>query len=223
VDQELLEENKMQMIFICTKILNAIYNSLDDIPPQLRILFRSIKNFIEEKFGDIDDNSRYYAIGGLFFLRFFVPGLFLPASYGLLDEQPSDSTSRNLALVSKIVQSIGNIAPPGQKEPYLLFIKDFIGEQIPKVCKFYEALMNYHGGENIDPYELPDVALQRARFEVYRAFYKKAKGIKEALQEEYPDDKDYRSQIDAVLLKYGNPPEPPKKKEKKKKKDKGTN
>jgi len=212
-DKELLEENKMQMIFICTKILNAIYKSLDEIPPQLRMLFKSIRDNIEEKFGDVDANSRYYAIGGLFFLRFFVPGLFLPHQYGLLEEEPPEAVARNLALVSKIVQSIGNIAIPGQKEPYLLFIKDFIEEHIQKVCEFYEHLMDYRGTQDVPPYEIPHEALLRARFELYKIFYKKAKQVKEIIERENPDESSkLRGQIDSVLLRYGHPPEVKKKK-----------
>lgn len=54
---------------------------------------------------------------------------------------PNEQSRRQLVLISKIVQSIGNMATPGKKEPYLQFLVGFIEEHIPKVKALYDTLI----------------------------------------------------------------------------------
>jgi len=79
--------------------------------------------------------------------------------------------------------------------------------------------MDYNGNEDVPPYEVPREALLRARFELYKQFFIKAKDVKEMLDNQHPDVANkLRQQIDGVLLKYGHPPEKKVKKKNTKKK-----
>jgi len=112
---EAQEANAYQLQYVCNRILSAIFKSRDQIPYEFLQIFSQIKEEINNKFGDDDPNTIYYAVGGLFFLRFVVPAITAPHVYGLLPNPPSESTQRQLVLIGKVIQSIGNMVLPGKK------------------------------------------------------------------------------------------------------------
>jgi hypothetical protein len=93
---EALEANSYQLQYICNRILNAIFKSKEAIPYEFKKLFCQIKEEINKKFVDENPDTVYYAVGGLFFLRFVVPAITAPHVYGLLPNPPSESTQRQL-------------------------------------------------------------------------------------------------------------------------------
>jgi len=187
LNEEELAQHGMQLKLIISKILRAIYGSIDEIPPQIRYLFNVISQVINEKFGDVEGNVHYWAIGGLFFLRFFVPAIFFPSTYGLLNDLPCVSAGKQFVLISKIIQTITNLAV-NEKEEHLRFLKDFIGEQSVKVKTFYDNLMNMNQGLPYEvPVEIPPVVLATSRNECFNIFSRKLESIKNQLNMNYPD------------------------------------
>jgi hypothetical protein len=76
----------------------------------------------------------------LFFLRFVCPAITAPHVYGLLESPPSVTTQRQLVLITKVIQSIANMQPPGKKEQYMEVMGSFIETSIPRIKKFYDNL-----------------------------------------------------------------------------------
>jgi len=220
-DAEALEANAYQLQYICNRILNAIFKSKDAIPYEFRKLFSQIKEEILEKFEDEDPNTIYYAVGGLFFLRFVVPAITAPHVYGLLPNPPSESTQRQLVLIGKVIQNIGNMVLPGKKEEFMLMMHDYIEGSIPKVKEFYEDIMQ----PMIDQPPRESVEIEQpiklnALSTLYTIFVGRTKQIKESIEGLQGvlqiDAGPYIRKVDIIVQTYG---EGVAKKKKKKKKD----
>jgi hypothetical protein len=134
------ETNLLQLQLICQKLLNVlIKTSVKNIPAPFRKIFIEIDNSVMGKFAGSHD-AVYKGIGGLFFLRFVCPAITAPHVYGLLEHAPNTVTQRQLVLISKVIQSIANMQPPGKKEEYMAALTDFIVSAIPRIVKFYDNL-----------------------------------------------------------------------------------
>jgi len=134
------DTNLLQLQLICQKLLNVlIKTSLKNIPAPFRKIFVEIDNSVMGKFAGSND-AVYKGIGGLFFLRFVCPAITAPHVYGLLEKPPNTITQRQLVLISKVIQNIANMQPPGKKEEYMTALNDFIVQSIPKIIKFYDNL-----------------------------------------------------------------------------------
>jgi len=138
VDNQDLETNSLQLQFVCNKILTSIISSSNQIPREFRVVFDHVKTEVEKKFEE--PAVVYNALGGLYFLRFVIPSIFLPHIYGLIPEPPSDTTQRQLTLIAKVLQSIANLVLPGKKEQYMIYLERFIGQSIPKMKQFYQNM-----------------------------------------------------------------------------------
>jgi len=126
-----VESNSMQLQFICSRILGSIYKSAANIPKEFKMIFISIQEAIYKKFGEENDTI-FYAVGGLFFLRFLGPSIFAPHVYGLMENPPCPAAQRQLVLIAKVLQSIANLVLPGAKEEYMGQLAGFVNKQIPK-------------------------------------------------------------------------------------------
>eukprot|EP01130_Rhizamoeba_saxonica_P016406 TRINITY_DN7576_c0_g1_i1.p1 TRINITY_DN7576_c0_g1~~TRINITY_DN7576_c0_g1_i1.p1 ORF type:complete len:1975 (-),score=432.40 TRINITY_DN7576_c0_g1_i1:53-5698(-) len=178
------DTNALQLQLTCQKILvNGIYKSLDDLPPELSTIFFKIKQKLEdEELGD--EETTYFAVGGLFFLRFVIPSIFAPHVYGLLREPPSPETQRQLVLIAKVIQTIANLQLPGKKEEYMMCMHDFIEKHLDTVTEFYEILMNNPVQDRSDPVEVPDIVKANVLGTLYTTFYPKREKILEQMKED---------------------------------------
>jgi len=134
------DTNNLQLQLICQKILNVlIKKTLHNIPSPLRQIFVEIDRSVTSKFpGSLE--AVYKGLGGLFFLRFVCPALTAPHVYGLLPQPPNEITQRQLVLITKVIQSIANMQPPGKKEKYMEIMGSFIESSIPRIIQFYNNL-----------------------------------------------------------------------------------
>eukprot|EP01130_Rhizamoeba_saxonica_P015853 TRINITY_DN7193_c0_g1_i1.p1 TRINITY_DN7193_c0_g1~~TRINITY_DN7193_c0_g1_i1.p1 ORF type:complete len:1667 (+),score=361.12 TRINITY_DN7193_c0_g1_i1:509-5509(+) len=162
----------------CYSIFSKVVNNEQDVPQSFKMVFTQVNNMMLDKFEEIDEKSVYYAVGGLFFLRFVIPSIVAPHYYGLLQDPPSDPTQRQLILISKILQSIANMALPGKKETYLEFMTHFIEENIPKVEDFYVEIMDEQMSDDVPIVEIPPQVLENAAGAIFNMFALKADRIK---------------------------------------------
>jgi len=205
---EAIEANAYQLQYICNRILNAIFKSKDSIPYEFKKLFCLIKEEINNKFEDEDPNTIYYAVGGLFFLRFVVPAITAPHVYGLLPNPPSENTQRQLVLIGKVIQSIGNMVLPGKKEDFMVMMSDYVEGSIPKVREFYESIMlpvlDQPPRENV---EIPAPIKLNALSTLYTIYVGRIKQIKEQMEALQGvlgiDAGPYIRKLDIIVQTYG--------------------
>ncbi|XP_064424382.1 rasGAP-activating-like protein 1 [Latimeria chalumnae] len=127
-----------------TDIIDSIVGSVEQCPPVMRVAFKQLHKRVEEQFPESENEDvKYLAISGFFFLRFFAPAILTPKLFNLRDHHADTRTSRTLLLLAKAVQSIGNLGLQlghGKEQwmtplhPYILqsatCVKDFLDKLI---------------------------------------------------------------------------------------------
>ena len=111
----------------------------------------------------------YKALGAMLFLRFIVPAIVAPDSFGLVPGTYSNNTlstpfplrvhlltncckgqvvskeaRRVLVLVAKIIQNMVNETCEADKEPYMACFIDLVSSSIPKLHDFFDTLLVQH-------------------------------------------------------------------------------
>jgi len=221
------DTNMLQLQLICQKIINVlIKKTLKNIPSPLREIFVEIDLSVSAKFpGSIE--AIYKGLGGLFFLRFVCPAITAPHVYGLLAEPPNQATQRQLVLITKVIQSIANMQPPGKKEEYMEVMGSFIENSIPRIRQFYDHLreaanINTHDGAYAREVIVPDEVLMNGLAATQTIFVPNQEKLRSWSTSSFlgPDEqKELNKVIDECLAEDSRVPKkqsnnPPKKKKK---------
>ncbi|UXI20690.1 transmembrane protein [Sarcoptes scabiei] len=124
----------------------AIISSVPRCPQVMRDVFSVLKELAVKFFPDTKDVC-YYVISGFVFLRFFAPSILNPRLFELTDRKINSQVNRTFTLISKTIQSIGNLVvskknTPLIKENYMTsFYKEFITElHVAKTKEFLESI-----------------------------------------------------------------------------------
>lgn len=96
----------------CRVALDAIYGSLERMPPSFCCLCACLWDEVSAKFPE----ARFVAVAGFLFLRLLCPAIVTPEAHGLAVTVPSRGARRNLTLVAKTLQQLANGVEFGQKE-----------------------------------------------------------------------------------------------------------
>lgn len=131
-----LEASQEKLRSVCSKILRTIFDSLDDAPFE----FRQICNCLQKTVSDKFPGSAQTCIGGFLFLRFFCPAIMTPAVYGLIGTSPSPAAQRGLTLIAKTLQNVANNVAFGQKEPFMVFLNEFITVNFNSCQDFFDEM-----------------------------------------------------------------------------------
>ncbi|XP_063681174.1 GTPase-activating protein-like isoform X3 [Bolinopsis microptera] len=116
---DILECNLDNLTRNIDSVYSAIINSGGDCPFTLSSLFSNLQKQAILHFPDVND-IRYTAVSGFIFLRLFAPAILNPKLFQLQSRRPSRETSRTLTLVSKVIQSLGNLdTHQAGKEKYM--------------------------------------------------------------------------------------------------------
>uniref|UniRef100_W5MNI6 RAS protein activator like 1 n=1 Tax=Lepisosteus oculatus TaxID=7918 RepID=W5MNI6_LEPOC len=141
-------------------IMASIMSSVAQCPPVMRVAFKQLHKRVEEQFPEPENEDvKYLAISGFFFLRFFAPAILTPKLFNLRDLHADTRTSRTLLLLAKAVQSIGNLGLQlgHGKEQWMTPLHPFILRSVGSVRDFLDKLID------IDNDNVPE-AHQRAVF-----------------------------------------------------------
>ncbi|KAK2899200.1 hypothetical protein Q8A67_010618 [Cirrhinus molitorella] len=93
-----------------SSIMEAIVSSVSQCPPVMRVVFKQLHKRVEEQFPEPENEDvKYLAISGFFFLRLFAPAILTPKLFQLRDHHADTRTSRTLLLLAKALQSVGNL------------------------------------------------------------------------------------------------------------------
>ncbi|KAI9101162.1 hypothetical protein DFS34DRAFT_613351 [Phlyctochytrium arcticum] len=75
-------------------------------------------------------------VGSFLFLRFFVPAITAPETYGLVEGKVSPASRRGLVLCGKVLTAMCNDVDFGNKEQYLMALNPFLRENREKIKDF---------------------------------------------------------------------------------------
>ncbi|XP_076859491.1 RAS protein activator like 1 isoform X4 [Brachyhypopomus gauderio] len=109
-EAEVRESSVGMLQMYLTNIIEAIVNSVSQCPLAMRMVFKQLHKRVEEQFPEPENEDvKYLAISGFFFLRFFAPAILTPKLFHLRDHHADTRTSRTLLLLAKALQSVGNL------------------------------------------------------------------------------------------------------------------
>lgn len=107
-DSNQIHTNRNNLISYIQRIFRDITQSAVNCPALMCQLFYHLKECARKRFPD-DPGVRYSAISGFIFLRFFAPAILGPKLFDLTNEPIDSQMKRTLTLISKTIQSLGNL------------------------------------------------------------------------------------------------------------------
>ncbi|XP_053692656.1 neurofibromin isoform X2 [Sabethes cyaneus] len=119
-----IEVNRKNLIALTQKVFDAIVNSADRFPPQLRSMCHCLYQVLSKRFPNLLQNN-IGAVGTVIFLRFINPAIVSPQELGIVGKQVPTQIKRGLMLMSKILQNIANHVE-FSKEQHMLCFNDFL-------------------------------------------------------------------------------------------------
>ncbi|KAG5840669.1 hypothetical protein ANANG_G00191170 [Anguilla anguilla] len=126
-------------------IMESIVGSVAQCPPVMRVAFKQLHKRVEEQFPEPENEDvKYLAISGFFFLRFFAPAILTPKLFHLRDHHADTRTSRTLLLLAKAVQSVGNLGLQlgHGKEQWMAPLHPVILRSVASVKDFLDKLID---------------------------------------------------------------------------------
>uniref|UniRef100_A0AAX7VRA4 RAS protein activator like 1 n=1 Tax=Astatotilapia calliptera TaxID=8154 RepID=A0AAX7VRA4_ASTCA len=158
-----------------TSIIESIVSSVDQCPPVMRVAFKQLHKRVEEQFTEPENEDvKYLAISGFFFLRFFAPAILTPKLFQLRDQHADTRTSRTLLLLAKALQSVGNLGLQlgHGKEQWMAPLHPIILRSVASVKDFLDKLIDI---DHDTASEVPQRAVFMASVTVKEGFLHKHK------------------------------------------------
>ncbi|XP_029916586.1 rasGAP-activating-like protein 1 [Myripristis murdjan] len=159
-----------------SSIIESIINSVDQCPPVMRLAFKQLHKRVEEQFAEPENEDvKYLAISGFFFLRFFAPAILTPKLFHLRDQYADTRTSRTLLLLAKALQSVGNLGLQlgHGKEQWMTPLHPIILCSVASVKDFLDKLIDIdHDSVSKVPHRavfLPSVIVKEGYLQKHKA------------------------------------------------------
>eukprot|EP01103_Thecamoeba_quadrilineata_P003361 TRINITY_DN13151_c0_g1_i1.p1 TRINITY_DN13151_c0_g1~~TRINITY_DN13151_c0_g1_i1.p1 ORF type:complete len:616 (+),score=116.56 TRINITY_DN13151_c0_g1_i1:100-1848(+) len=134
---ENLDQNLENLFRMSKRFLDEICASVDYCPRPLRLLSRILQEEVNLKFPE----SAQTSMGGFFFLRFLCPAIVTPDAFNIIAPSALNKGSRrSLILISKVLQSLTNGVPFGDKEDYMVPLNQFILDNTQILNDFFTSL-----------------------------------------------------------------------------------
>jgi hypothetical protein len=145
-----VEENKAKVVDVCQAFVDRITSKvmIDEMPRALRaICYFMVYN--GELYKLDYEKLVLPLVSGFVMLRYIVPAITLPNSYGLHTKAPTGNCRKNLTLVAKILQKLANGEKFETETPHLMPLNSFIE-------KNQKTLLSYLGELAKDPEQRED-------------------------------------------------------------------
>jgi Ras GTPase-activating protein 3 len=172
-DSNTVQTNLNNLKTYVLKVFKAITQSAVHCPALMCQIFYNLKECAMKHFPE-NKEVRYSVISGFIFLRFFAPAILGPRLFDLTNEQIDNQINRTLTLISKTIQSLGNLVSCRSsqqvcKEEYMESLyKEFYTEtHVTAVRQFLEiisAISNPETRDNDTPVTLKEgLMIKRAQ------------------------------------------------------------
>jgi len=198
--------NTLQLMLVVQKIFNAILKSANAIPIPLLGIITHVRRIVNQSMPG--KNFEYTAMSSFFFLRYVCPSIAAPHAYGLLPNPPNASVQRQLVLLSKVLQNLGNGLRFGKKEEFMAKLNHFIDENITPLYKFYDSLAEVSGADlQVEPHEIPDIVFQNSIVWIHNHIAVNEQKLFKDLEsnKDFDNGLDVKRQVTEVLQVLGTP------------------
>ncbi|XP_055606604.1 GTPase-activating protein [Uranotaenia lowii] len=153
-DKSQIDSNLVNLQDYVEKVFEAITKSAVRCPTVLCQIFHDLRECAAKYFPQ-NKEVRYSVVSGFIFLRFFAPAILGPKLFDLTTEPVDEQTTRTLTLISKTIQSLGNLvssrsAQQPCKEQYTgQLYKKFCTERHVEAIKHFLEVISTVGATNI--------------------------------------------------------------------------
>ncbi|KAN0045212.1 hypothetical protein ACTA71_005589 [Dictyostelium dimigraforme] len=148
-----IKKNCKNLLSWVKKMTTAILSSINNCPGPLREVFKSIQEKVVQRYPK-DEITRYTAVSGFIFLRFFCPAILAPKLFDLMPDHPGIKTTRSLILIAKTLQNLANQVEFGEyKEDFMKDMNRFVIDNMDNMKSFINTLSTV-------PADCPPGALQ---------------------------------------------------------------
>ncbi|KAK0163577.1 hypothetical protein PV327_007245 [Microctonus hyperodae] len=146
-DANTIQTNLANLKEYVERVFRAITTSGVRCPPLMCEMFWCLRELAATHFPK-NKEVRYSVISGFIFLRFFAPAILGPRLFDITNEQIDSQTNRTLTLISKTIQSLGNLvscrggAGSVCKEEYMegVYREFYTDKHIQAVKQFLELI-----------------------------------------------------------------------------------
>ncbi|KAH8270165.1 hypothetical protein KR018_005094 [Drosophila ironensis] len=130
-DRSAVDTNLHNLKDYVERVFEAITKSADRCPKVLCQIFHDLRECAGKHFPS-NREVRYSVVSGFIFLRFFAPAILGPKLFDLTTERLDAQTYRTLTLISKTIQSLGNlVSSRSSQQPCK---EEYTGELYKKFC-----------------------------------------------------------------------------------------
>ena len=124
------------------KLFKDIIKSVNECPHQLRLVFSHLQSEVKKQYTSEEVKiTKYTAVSGFIFLRFFCPAILGPKLFNIMDNHPDVNTNRSLILIAKTLQNLANLVEfGGGKEDYMTDMNDFVIPNLDIMKQFIDNI-----------------------------------------------------------------------------------
>eukprot|EP01088_Endostelium_zonatum_P021602 TRINITY_DN864_c0_g2_i1.p1 TRINITY_DN864_c0_g2~~TRINITY_DN864_c0_g2_i1.p1 ORF type:complete len:929 (-),score=306.49 TRINITY_DN864_c0_g2_i1:44-2830(-) len=134
---------------ISQMFLDAVINSMNNLPYGIRWICKQIKELSQERFGDQLDHDQVLKVTGYFvYYRFVNPAIVTPDAYQVIDKELDPIVRRNLVVVGKVLQNLFNFRTFGAQEQYMTPLNPFIEKNKATVEHYFNSLVKVDDPED---------------------------------------------------------------------------
>ncbi|EAT48915.1 AAEL000093-PA [Aedes aegypti] len=141
-DKSMIDTNLVNLQEYVEKVFEAITKSAVKCPAVLCQIFHDLRECAAKYFPQ-NKEVRYSVVSGFIFLRFFAPAILGPKLFDLTTEPVDEQTTRTLTLISKTIQSLGNlVSSRSAQQPCK---EQYTGQLYKKFCteKHVDAIKHF--------------------------------------------------------------------------------
>ncbi|XP_023171348.2 GTPase-activating protein isoform X2 [Drosophila hydei] len=141
-DRSAVDTNLHNLKDYVERVFEAITKSAERCPKVLCQIFYDLRECAGKHFPR-NREVRYSVVSGFIFLRFFAPAILGPKLFDLTTERLDAQTNRTLTLISKTIQSLGNlVSSRSSQQPCK---EEYTGELYKKFCteKHVDAVKHF--------------------------------------------------------------------------------
>ncbi|XP_058823590.1 GTPase-activating protein [Topomyia yanbarensis] len=141
-DKSMIDTNLINLQDYVEKVFEAITKSAVKCPAVLCQIFHDLRECAAKYFPQ-NKEVRYSVVSGFIFLRFFAPAILGPKLFDLTTEPVDEQTTRTLTLISKTIQSLGNlVSSRSAQQPCK---EQYTGQLYKKFCteKHVDAIKHF--------------------------------------------------------------------------------
>ena len=137
-----IAENALLIQIACETFFKGLKSANPFIPDEFKCICREIQSSVTQRYPGY---SVEVCVASFIFLRFFVAGITVPESFGIIDVRPTPTLRRRLILISKVLSNLSTNVKFGDKEDYMIVMNDYLESKQPLLKTYFAMLVSGEG------------------------------------------------------------------------------